>query len=53
VGEGLAQRQPGGAELLGGGVDATEPLGQRVGPLGFGPVGQEATGLPAQVALSG
>jgi hypothetical protein len=32
---------------LGGGVDAAELLGQLEGALGFGPVGQEAAGLPA------
>jgi hypothetical protein len=48
AGEGFAQRRPGGAQLGGGGVDAAKLLGQRVGPLSFGPVGEEAAGLPAQ-----
>jgi hypothetical protein len=48
AGEGFAQRRPGGAQLGGGGVDAAELLGQRVGPLSFGAVGEEAAGLPAQ-----
>jgi hypothetical protein len=38
---------------LGGGVDAAELLGQGEGAFGFGAVGQEPAGLPAQVALSG
>jgi hypothetical protein len=33
---------------LGGGVDAAEPLGELKGALGFGAIGQEAAGLPAQ-----
>jgi hypothetical protein len=33
--EGFGQRWPGGAELGRGGVDAAQPLGQRVGPFGF------------------
>ena len=33
---------------MGGGVDATELLGQGEGSFGFGAVGQEAAGLPAQ-----
>jgi hypothetical protein len=53
AGEGLAQRRPGGAELAGGGVDAAELFGQGEGAFGFGTVGQEAAGLPAQLALSG
>jgi len=53
AGEGLAQRRPSGAQLSRGGVDATQPLGELKGTLGFGPVGEEAAGLPAQVALSG
>jgi hypothetical protein len=48
AGEGFAQRRPGGAELGRGGVDAAELLGQLEGPLRFGPVGEEAAGLPAQ-----
>src|SRR5215218_5434225 len=48
AGEGLAQRRPGGAELLGGGVDAAELLGELKGAFGFGPVGEEAAGLAAQ-----
>ena len=48
AGEGLAQRRPGDPELGGGGgVDAAEPLGEPEGALGFGPVGEEAAGLPA------
>jgi hypothetical protein len=50
AGEGLAQRRPGGAQLVGGGVDAAEPLGELEGAFGFGPVGQEAAGLPAHLA---
>jgi len=46
--EGLAQRRPGGAQLGGGGVDAAELLGQGEGAFGFGPIGEEAAGLPAQ-----
>jgi hypothetical protein len=48
AGEGLAQRRPGGAQLGRGGVDATELLGEVEGALGFGPVGEESAGLPAQ-----
>ena len=48
AGEGFAQRRPGGAQLLGGGVDAAELFGQGEGTFGFGRVGQEAAGLPAQ-----
>ena len=48
VGEGLAQRRPGGAELCGGGVDAAELFGELEGALGLGPVAEEAAGLPAQ-----
>jgi hypothetical protein len=48
--EGFAQRRPGCAQLGGGGVDAAQLLGQRVGPLSFGPVGEEAAGLPAHPA---
>jgi hypothetical protein len=51
--EGLAQRRPRGPQLGGGGVDAAELFGQRVGAFGFGPVDEEAAGLPAQVALLG
>jgi hypothetical protein len=47
AGEGLAQRRPGGLQLLGGGVDAAQLLGQREGPFGLGPVDQEAAGLSA------
>jgi hypothetical protein len=50
--ERLAQGRPGGAQLLGGGIDAAESLGQGEGAFGLGPVGQEAAGLPAQVAGS-
>jgi hypothetical protein len=35
-------------QLLDGGVDAAEPLSQPKRPFGFGPVDQEAAGLPAQ-----
>jgi hypothetical protein len=49
AGEGLAQRRPGGPQLLCGGVDAAELLGPGEGTLGFGPVGEEAAGLPAQL----
>src|SRR5215211_5438980 len=48
AGEGLAQRRPGSAELLCGGVDAAELLGELKGAFGFGPVGEEAAGLAAQ-----
>jgi hypothetical protein len=48
AGEGLAQRRPSGAQLLGGGVDAAQPLGQGEGAFGFAAVGEEAAGLPAQ-----
>jgi hypothetical protein len=44
----LAQRRPGGTELLGGGVDAAEVLGELEGVFGFAAVSQEAAGLPAQ-----
>jgi hypothetical protein len=46
--EGFAQRGPGGAQLDGGGVDTAEPFGELEGALGFGAVGEEAAGLPAQ-----
>jgi hypothetical protein len=36
--EGFAQRRPGGAQLLGGGVDAAELFGEGEGAFGFGPV---------------
>jgi hypothetical protein len=39
AGEGLAQRWPGGPQLLRGGVDAAQLLGELKGTLGFGPVG--------------
>jgi hypothetical protein len=48
AGEGFAQGRPAGAELRCGGVGAAQLLGQRVGPFSFGPVGEEAAGLPAQ-----
>jgi hypothetical protein len=48
AGEGLAQRRPGRAQLLGGGVDAAQLLGELEGAFGFAPVGEEAAGLPAQ-----
>ena len=48
AGEGLTERRPAGAQLLRGGIDAAQPLGQREGALGLGPVGEEAAGLPAQ-----
>jgi hypothetical protein len=48
AGEGLAQRRPAGAQLLGGGVDAAEVFGELEGAFGLGPVGQELAGLPAQ-----
>jgi hypothetical protein len=51
AGEGFAQRRPGGVQLLGGGVDAAELFGELEGALGFGPVGQEAAGLPAHPLL--
>jgi hypothetical protein len=53
AGEGFAQRRPGGAQLGRGGVDAAELFGQGKGVLSLAPVGEEAAGLPAQVALSG
>jgi hypothetical protein len=53
AGEALAQRRPGGVQLGRGGVDAAQLLGELEGAFGLGPVGQEAAGLPAQVALSG
>jgi hypothetical protein len=37
--EGLAQRRPGGAQLLRGGVDAAELFGEMEGAFGFGVVG--------------
>jgi hypothetical protein len=46
--EGLAQRPPGGSQLLGGRVDATQLFGQGEGAFGLGPIGKEAAGLPAQ-----
>jgi hypothetical protein len=52
AGEGFAQRRPGGAQLAGGGVDAAELFGQRVGPLSFGPIGEEPAGLPAQLPVN-
>jgi hypothetical protein len=36
-----------GAELLGGGVDAAEPLGELECAFGLGPVDKESAGLPA------
>jgi hypothetical protein len=48
VGEGLAQRRPGGPELSRGGVDAAELFGELEGALGFRAVGKEPAGLPAQ-----
>jgi hypothetical protein len=33
---------------LGGGVDAAQLRGELEGAFGFGPVGEEAAGLPAQ-----
>jgi hypothetical protein len=36
--EGFAQRRPSGAQLLGGGVDAAEPLRELEGAFGLGPV---------------
>jgi hypothetical protein len=35
------------SQLSGGGADAAELFGQRVGAFGFGEVGEEAAGLPA------
>jgi hypothetical protein len=51
VGEGLAQRRPGGVQLGRGGVDAAQLLGELEGAFGLGPVGQEAAGLPAHSLL--
>jgi hypothetical protein len=51
--EGLAQRRPGSPQQLRGGVDAAQPFGQGEGAFGLGLVGEEAAGLPAQVASSG
>jgi hypothetical protein len=48
AGEGLAERWPGGAQLIRGGVDAAQSLGELEGAFGFGPVGEEAAGLPVQ-----
>jgi hypothetical protein len=45
--EGLAQRRPGGAQLLRGGIHAAESFRQREGAFGLRAVGQEAAGLPA------
>jgi len=36
---------------LRGGVGAAQPLGQREGAFGLGPVGEEAAGLPAHRPL--
>jgi hypothetical protein len=49
--EGFAQRGPGGPQLLGGGVDAAELLGELEGAFGLGAVDQEAAGLPAHPLL--
>jgi len=51
AGEGLAQRRPGGAELLGGGVNAAQLFGELEGALGFAAVGEEPAGLPAHRPL--
>src|SRR6266508_1164411 len=54
AGEGFAQRRPGGAQLLSGGVDTrdtAQPLSQRKCAFGLGPVGKEAAGLPAHPPL--
>jgi hypothetical protein len=48
AGKGFAQQRPGRAQLLGGGIDAAELLGQGEGAFGLGPVGQKPAGLPAQ-----
>ena len=48
AGEGFAQRWPGGPQLIRGGVDAAQLLGQRVGPARLWPGREEAAGLPAQ-----
>jgi hypothetical protein len=47
-GERLAQRRPGSPQLGRSGIDAAQPLREREGAFGLGPVGQEAAGLPAQ-----
>jgi hypothetical protein len=46
---GFAQRRPDRAQLLGGGVNAAELLGQDEGPLSLSVVGEEAAGQPAQL----
>jgi hypothetical protein len=51
AGKRFAQRRPGGAQLLSGGVDAAQPLGQREGAFALGMVGEEAAGLPAHPPL--
>jgi hypothetical protein len=51
AGKGFAQRRPGGAQLLSGGVDAAELFGELEGTFGFGPVGEEPAGLPAHPPL--
>jgi hypothetical protein len=38
AGERLAQRRPGGTQLVRGGVDAAQPLRELEGALGLGPV---------------
>jgi hypothetical protein len=48
AGERFAERRPSGAQLLNGGIDAAELLGELEGAFGFGAVGEEAAGLPAQ-----
>jgi hypothetical protein len=51
AGEGLEQRRPGRPQLLRGGVDTAELLGQGEGAFGLRAIGQEAAGLPAHPLL--
>jgi hypothetical protein len=49
AGEGFAQRRPGAAKLLGGGVDAAKLFGKLEGAFGLGAVCEEPAGLPAHL----
>jgi len=48
AGEGFAQRRPGGVQLGCGGIDAAELFRELQGAFGFGAVGEDPAGLPAQ-----